>query len=64
MKREDITKLSLEDLNNRINSSVEQLGKMKLSHTVSPIENPLQIRELRKNIARLRTELSKRETQN
>jgi large subunit ribosomal protein L29 len=64
MKKEDITKLSLEELNNRVNSSVEQLGKMKLSHTVSPIENPLLIRGLRKNIARLRTELSKRETQN
>lgn len=64
MKKEDISKLSLEELNSRINSSVDQLGKMKLSHTVSPIENPLQIRVLRKNIARLRTELSKREMQN
>ncbi|HRO74628.1 MAG TPA: 50S ribosomal protein L29 [Crocinitomicaceae bacterium] len=64
MKREDITKLSLEELVNTVKSSEEQLGKMKLSHSVSPIENPLQIRTLRRNIARLKTELTKRETQN
>lgn len=64
MKREDITKLSLEELVNTVKSSEEQLGKMQLSHSVSPIENPLQIRTLRRNIARLKTELTKRETQN
>ncbi len=63
MKKEDITNISLEELTNRVNSSQEQLAKMKLSHSVSPIENPLQIRGLRKNIARLKTELTKRETQ-
>lgn len=63
MEKEDITKISLEELTNRVNSSEEQLAKMKLSHSVSPIENPLQIRGLRRNIARLRTELTKRETQ-
>ncbi|MBN9293513.1 MAG: 50S ribosomal protein L29 [Flavobacteriia bacterium] len=63
MKKEDITKLSLEELTGRVNSSVEQLAKTKLAHAVSPIENAVQIRTLRRNIARLKTELTKRETQ-
>jgi large subunit ribosomal protein L29 len=34
--------------------------KMKVSHTVTPIENPLQIRATRRTVARLKTELGKR----
>jgi len=33
---------------------------MKLTHAVSPVENPLQIRNLRRTIARLKTEIFKR----
>jgi large subunit ribosomal protein L29 len=36
---------------------------MKLSHKVAPMENPIQIRHVRRSIARLKTELAKRETQ-
>jgi large subunit ribosomal protein L29 len=36
---------------------------MKLGHTVTPLENPIQIRDVRKHIARLNTELRKREIQ-
>lgn len=63
MKKQDITKLSVEDLKKTIASSTEQLAKMKLTHGVAPIENPIQIRNVRKSIARLKTELTKRETQ-
>lgn len=63
MKREDLTKLSIDELASRVISSEEQLTKLKLTHSVSPIENPLTIRSMRKNIARLKTELTKRETQ-
>ena len=63
MKQEEITKLSLADLKSRIGSSEEQLLKMKISHSVTPMENPMQIRVIRKTIARLKTELGKRETQ-
>ena len=38
----------------------EKLIKMKMSHAVSPMENPLQIKFTRKSIARVMTELSKR----
>jgi large subunit ribosomal protein L29 len=53
----------LTDLKSRIGSSEEQLLKMKISHSVTPMENPMQIRVIRKTIARLKTELGKRETQ-
>jgi large subunit ribosomal protein L29 len=33
---------------------------LKMSHAVSPLENPVQLRNLRRNIARLATETTKR----
>ena len=63
MKQQEITKLSVEDVKKRITDFSEQLVKMKLSHKVAPMENPIQIRHVRRSIARLNTELSKRESQ-
>jgi len=60
MKQQEITKLSDADLRGRIENLEEKLMKMKVSHTVTPIENPLQIRATRKTVARLKTELGKR----
>ena len=63
MKQEEIVQLSLGDLNDRLDESKEKMMKLLLNHKVAPLENPLQIRDLRKTIARLNTELSKRKTQ-
>lgn len=63
MKQEEISQLSLEDLKDRLNSSTEQMEKLIMTHKVSYLENPLQIRNLRKTIARLNTELTKRSSQ-
>lgn len=63
MKQQEITKLKVEDVKNRLADFTEQLAKMKLTHRVSPMGNPLQIRHVRKTIARLQTELTKREAQ-
>jgi len=63
MKQEEITQLSLEDLKDRLDNSTEKMGKIILTHKVSPLENPLQIKSLRKTIARLNTELTKRNSQ-
>lgn len=63
MKQQEITKLSVEDLNSRMISFSEQMAKMKLTHSVAPMENPIQIRDVRKTIARLKTELTKRKAQ-
>ncbi|MFN5415935.1 MAG: 50S ribosomal protein L29 [Flavobacteriia bacterium] len=63
MKQKEITQLSDADLKGRVVLLEEQMGKMKVSHSVTPMENPLQIRSMRKTIARLNTELTKRNTQ-
>lgn len=63
MKQQEIKQLSDADLQSRIGSSEEQLAKMKISHAVTPMENPMQIRVIRKTIARMKTELGKRESQ-
>lgn len=63
MKQAEITKLSVEDIKSKIGEMGDKLERMKLTHSVSPIENPIQIKDLRKTIARLNTELTKREAQ-
>ena len=61
MKKESLRDLSVTDLNERLEQSREQLVKMKLNHAVSPLENPNTIRATRKQIARILTELRRRE---
>jgi large subunit ribosomal protein L29 len=63
MKQQEITKMSIADVKDSISNFSEQLVKMKLAHKVSPMENPIQIQKVRKTIARLKTELTKREAQ-
>jgi len=63
MKKEDLSKLSVEDLKKQIESATETLAKMKIGHKITPLENPIVIRNNRKAIARLNTELTKRQNQ-
>lgn len=61
MKATEIKELSLEDLKEKLVELSDQQEKLLLSHSVSQLENPIQIREGRKTIARLKTELRSRE---
>ena len=61
MKKESLKELSVADLNERLEQAEMQLQKMKLNHAASPLENPNLIRATRKNIARILTELRRRE---
>jgi large subunit ribosomal protein L29 len=45
------------DLKARIQEDELRLKKIKFAHAISPLENPMTIRNLRKDIARLKTEL-------
>ena len=58
MKKADITNLSAGDIQNKLAETKAQYSKLKLAHKISPIENPIQIRDLRKTIARLNSELT------
>ncbi len=60
-KHQDIKELSTKDLVERLAEAKDHLVKMKLNHAVSSIENPYQIKEQRRTIARMLTELRKRE---
>ena len=58
MKNTDIKNLSVEELSQKIGSEQETLRKLRFAHQVAAIENPMKIKETRKLIARLRTELT------
>ena len=49
------------DLKARIQEDQLRLKKLEFAHAISPLENPMTIRGLRKDIARLTTELRKRQ---
>jgi large subunit ribosomal protein L29 len=60
MKQAEINELSTKDLNEKLKIESDRLVKLKLNHSVSPIENPLTITAQRKTVARLNTEITKR----
>ena len=63
MKNSDIKALTLTELNEKIASETEALRKLQFAHQVSAIENPMKLREARKMVARLKTELSAKNKQ-
>ena len=60
IKQEDIRELTTDELKARLAEERTMMIKLKMSHTVSPVENPLKIRNVRRGIARIETELTKR----
>jgi len=61
MKMSEIRELSTQDLLERLDAERLMLTRMKLNHAISPIDNPQKIKQTRKNIARILTELRARE---
>jgi large subunit ribosomal protein L29 len=59
MKNSEIIGLSKEELVAKIAAERENLTKLRFAHTISAIENPSRINNIRKDIARLNTELTK-----
>lgn len=59
-KVDDYRSLDNEALVNKIGDEEMRLKKLKFSHAVNPIENPLSIRQLRRTIAQMKTEQRKR----
>ena len=60
MKTQVLTDMPLNELNDLLVTEREKLIKMKMSHAVSPMENPMQIKFVKKTVARILTELSRR----
>ncbi|MDQ3393146.1 MAG: 50S ribosomal protein L29 [Bacteroidota bacterium] len=61
MKNSEIKSLKLEELRERVSTEKETLQKLTFAHAITPIENPMKIRESRKLIAKLNTEIRAKE---
>ncbi|MCS6824217.1 MAG: 50S ribosomal protein L29 [Cytophagaceae bacterium] len=58
MKKEDLSKYTEAELIEKIQSEKDTLRRLKMSHAISPIENPMRIRETKRTVARLLTALT------
>ena len=54
---------SVQELREMLNNTQTDLNKMRMSHRTAEIENPVEIRTVRRNVARILTEIKKRELQ-
>ena len=55
--------LNESDLQARIKEDEVRLKKLKFAHSISPLENPVSIRGLRRDLARLKSELKKKKSE-
>ena len=61
MKTREIKELNNKEIQKRMGAENEQLDRLRMNHAISPLDNPLQIKVVRRTIARLATELRQRE---
>jgi len=60
-KREEYKELPDGDLKERLDAEKSLLNQLEINHTITPLDNSSSIREKRRNIARIKTELRARE---
>ena len=61
MKIAEIREIATNELAERIEAEVANYNQMVLNHSISPLDNPAQIKKLRRTIARMKAELHQRE---
>ena len=61
MKIAEIKNIETKELVERIEAEVANYNQMVLNHSISPLDNPAQIKKLRRTIARMKAELHQRE---
>jgi large subunit ribosomal protein L29 len=59
-KKIHLNDLTDAELNEKLRDDKAQFVRMKFNHAVSPIENPTRLRQLRRDIARIKTEITRR----
>ena len=64
MKIAEIREIGTNELVERIETEVSNYNQMVLNHSISPLDNPAQIKQLRRTIARMKAELRQRELNN
>jgi len=63
MKQSEINEASTADLQEALAEKKQAYSDLKMAHTISPLENPIQLRTQRRSISRIATELTKRDVQ-
>ena len=63
MKKAEVKGLSTKELKEKVEAEAAALNQMKINHSVSPLDSPAKIKQLRRTVARLKTELHQREQQ-
>lgn len=63
MKASEIRALSTEEIQARLEAAYEELYKLRVSHRIGQLKNTARLRELRRDIARMKTILRERELQ-
>ena len=63
MKQSEITKASTAELQEKLAEIKKEHADLRIAHAISPLENPIQLRGLRRAVARIATELTKRSVQ-
>jgi len=61
MKQSEIKEMSVVDLQEKLDTLKKNYTDLKMAHAISPLENPLELRALRKTVARVATELTNRQ---
>ena len=64
MKIAEIKEMTTSDLVERVEAETPNYDQVVINHSISPLENPAQIKQLRRTIARMKTELRQRELNN
>ncbi|WP_296385668.1 50S ribosomal protein L29 [Winogradskyella sp.] len=63
MKQSEIKQLSTAELQEKLSETKKSYTDLKMAHTISPLDNPIQLRVARRTVARVATELTNREVQ-
>ena len=63
MKQSEIKQLSTAELQEKLSETKKSYTDLKMAHAISPLENPIQLRTIRRTVAKLATELTNREDQ-
>ncbi|MGF1554564.1 50S ribosomal protein L29 [Paucihalobacter sp.] len=63
MKQSEVKKLSVAELQEKLGETKKSYADLKLAHAITPLENPIQLRNARRVVARIATELTNRELQ-
>jgi large subunit ribosomal protein L29 len=61
MKKSEIKELSVAELQEKLSETKKSYSDLKMAHAISPLDNPIQLRHIRRTVAKIATELTKRD---